>query len=111
MASHDDAGLVARILSPMPTDAADGRRNVVRVGNGYQDATVDVAPGVPDVRVLELPEPSKEAGPRATPSPPRGLVGVGMCPQISAVNRARPLGSVDHRGGDPVERRATPWRN
>ena len=62
--AHDEAAVVGRLLRELTARPSD--HDIVVVCNGCTDDTADVARDVsPDVRVLELEEPSKHAALRA----------------------------------------------
>ncbi|WP_251838704.1 glycosyltransferase [Oceanitalea stevensii] len=55
--AHDEAAVIGRLLLALRSGGPD--LEVVVVANGCTDATAEVARGVPGVRVLETPVPSK----------------------------------------------------
>ncbi len=59
--AHNEASVLARTLAPLAELVRDGSLDVVVAANGCDDATAQVARGVPGVVVLELSTPSKVA--------------------------------------------------
>lgn len=73
--AHDEAQVIGRTLSGLVDRAGGCRLEIVVVCNGCTDGTAAVARRYPGVRVLEIPEPSKQAavavGNRAATTYPR----------------------------------------
>ncbi|BEP13597.1 glycosyltransferase [Acidothermaceae bacterium B102] len=59
--AHDEEAVIARCLDAFVHDLAQGEARVVVAANGCHDGTVEIARRFPDVRVLDLPDPSKTA--------------------------------------------------
>ena len=59
--AHNEASVIRRTLEPLGALALSDRIDLIVAANGCSDATVEVARGVPGVRVLDLPEASKVA--------------------------------------------------
>jgi hypothetical protein len=58
--AHDESQVIERTLRALLDKAVAGRLEVVVVCNGCTDDTADVARRFPGVRVIEVPEPSKQ---------------------------------------------------
>jgi glycosyltransferase involved in cell wall biosynthesis len=75
IAAHDEAAVIGRCLDSLLADAKPGEFDVTVVANGCTDGTAAVAAARSDVRVVELPEPSKSkalnAGDRVATGFPR----------------------------------------
>ena len=59
--AHNEQGRIGRTLQALTMDAQEDEFDIVVVCNGCTDATADEARAFPDVRVVELEEPSKVA--------------------------------------------------
>ena len=63
--AHNEAATIGRLLGTLTQGASPGEFDVVVVCNGCTDSTAEIAAGFgPDVRVIEMPEPSKTAAQR-----------------------------------------------
>ena len=60
--AHNEERGIQRLLDALTVDAAPGEFEILVVCNGCTDSTAEIAAGYgPDVRVIDLPEPSKRA--------------------------------------------------
>lgn len=118
--AHDEAGVLARTLTPLAALARTGQVEVVVACNGCTDDTADVARGFEGVTVLDVPEASKTAAlnaadAKATRWPrlyldadieltPRALRDLFALLHTESVLAARPPFVYDTAGASPLVR-------